>query len=88
MRKYAKGKVWSRVIWDAAAVGWLLNDDHRLMLDGLVPAPVPEYDHHYSQDPTRPLCRMIYHIYRDALLADLFRHIQGDTGSLDAPHQI
>lgn len=69
--EYAKGKVWSRVIWDVTAVGWLLNDQHRLMLDRLVPTPVPEYDHHCSADPSRPLCRMVYHIQRDALFADL-----------------
>ena len=69
--EYAKGKVWSRVIWDVSAVGWLLNDDNRLMLDRLVPTPVPEYSHHYSSDPSRPLCKMVYHIHRDALLMDL-----------------
>ena len=78
--QYAKGKVWSRVIWDVTAVGWLLNDGHRLMLDELVPTPVPEYDNHYTRDPSRPLCRMVYHIHRDALFADLFRHI-GGTGA-------
>ena len=74
--KTAKGRVWSRVIWDAAAVGWLLNDGSRLMLDSLVPTPVPEYDHRWSQDPGRPLCRMVYHIHRDALFADLVEHIR------------
>ena len=69
--EYARGRVWSRVIWDVTAVGWLLNDHHRFMLDSLVPTPVPGYDHHYSIDPSRPLCRMVYHIHRDALFADL-----------------
>ncbi len=73
--EYAKGKVWSRAIWDVTAVGWLLNDNNRLMLDRLVPTPVPEYDHHYSQAPGRPLCRMVYHIHRDALFSDLVKHI-------------
>ncbi len=77
--EYAKGKVWSRVIWDVTAVGWLLNDGNRLMLDRLVPTPVPGYDHHYSQDLSRPPCRMVYHIHRDALLADLVQHIAGET---------
>ncbi len=72
---YAKGKVWSRVIWDVAAVGWLLNDGNRLMLDRLVPAPVPGYDHHYSFDSSQPLCRTVYHINRDALFADLVEHL-------------
>jgi len=79
--EYAKGQVWSRVIWDVAAVGWLLNDDSRLMLDRLVPTPIPEYDHHYSQDASRPLCRMVYHIKRDALFSDLVRHIAAPAGS-------
>ena len=73
--EYAKGKVWSRVIWDVTAVGWLLNDHNRLMLDQLVPTPVPEYNHHYSPFPSKTLCRMVYHINRDALFADLVAHL-------------
>lgn len=73
--EYAQGKVWSRVIWDVTAVGWLLNDGNKLMLSKLIPTPIPEYDHHYAHDPRRPLCRYVYHINRDALLADLFAHI-------------
>lgn len=73
--EYAKGKVWSRAIWDVTAVGWLLNDGNKLMLSKLVPTPIPEYDHHYAHDPRRPLCRYVYHINRDALFADLFAHI-------------
>ena len=73
--EYAKGKVWSRVVWDVTAIGWLLNDDNRFMLHKLIPTPIPEYDHHYSQDPRRPLCRIAYHIHRDALLRDLFEHL-------------
>lgn len=73
--EYAKGKVWSRAIWDVTAVGWLLNDGNKLMLSKLIPTPIPEYDHHYSHDSRRPLCRYVYHINRDALFADLFSHI-------------
>ena len=72
---YAKGRVWSRVIWDVTAVGWLLNDGGRLMSDRLIPTPIPEYDHHYAMDFTRPLCRYVYQIHRDALFADLFAHL-------------
>lgn len=50
-----ENNVWSRVIWDVTAIGWLLNDDRRLLLDSLVPTPVPEYDHHYTLDPSRLL---------------------------------
>ncbi len=73
--EYAKGKVWSRVIWDATTIGWLLNDQSRLMLDKLISTPIPEYGHHYALDPRRPLCTYVYHINRDALFADLFAHI-------------
>lgn len=73
--EYAKGRVWSRAIWDVTAVGWLLNDGNKLMLSKLIPTPIPEYDHHYSHDPRRPLCRYVYYINRDALFADLFAHI-------------
>lgn len=73
--EYAKGRVWSRVIWDVTTVGWLLNDGRRFMLDKLIPTPIPEYDHHYAQDPRRPLCRYVYHINRDTLMGDLFAHI-------------
>ena len=64
-----------------AAVGWLLNDGNRLMLDRLVPTPVPGYDHRYSQDASRLPCRMVYHIQRDALFADLVQHIAEKTNS-------
>ena len=72
---YAKGRVWSRVIWDVTTIGWLLNDDNRFMDDKLIPTPIPEYDHHWAIDPTRPLCKYVYHIKRDPLMADLFAHV-------------
>ena len=69
---YAAGSVWSRTIWDVTAIAWLLNDNGSLMLDKLIPTPIPEYDNHYAFDPRRPLCSYVYHINRDALFADLF----------------
>ena len=72
---YAKGKVWSRPIWDVTAIGWLLNEGDRFMLDKLVHTPIPEYDNHYAEDCRRPLCRMVYYIKRDALMGDLFNHL-------------
>lgn len=65
--------VWSRVIWDVTAVGWLLDDD--FMLDKLVPMPIFQYDHHYSFDCRRPFMRYVYHINRDALFEDLFKKL-------------
>ena len=72
---YAAGKVWSRAIWDVTTIGWLLNDDDRLMLSRLIPTPIPQYDDHLSTDTRRPLCRCVYHIERDALFGDLFAHL-------------
>ena len=73
--EYARGRVWSRVIWDVTAVGWLMNEKGNLMQDTLMPTPLPGYDHRYSFDEARPLCRYVYHINRDALFQDLFDHI-------------
>lgn len=70
--QYASGKVWSRVIWDVTAVGWLLNDRDRFMSSRILPAPIPQYDDHYGYDFTRhPIC-YVWHINRDALFQDLF----------------
>ncbi len=50
------------------------------MLDRLVPTPVPGYDHQYSPEPSGLLCRMVYHINRDALFSDLVSHIAAPDG--------
>ena len=75
--EYAKGKPWSRVIWDVTAIGWLLNDEDRLMNSRLMPTPIPEYDHRYAFDDARPLCRYVYHINRDALMECMLRILTG-----------
>ena len=74
-KTYAAGRVWSRAIWDVTTIGWLLNADGRFMLDRLETTPIPEYDHHYSRDCRRPLCKYVYHIDRDALMGDLFEKV-------------
>lgn len=74
--EYAKGKPWSRTIWDVTGIGWLMNDEAKqLMRDKTVPRPIPEYDHHLSWDFRRLPCKMVYHVNRDGLLDDLFRHL-------------
>jgi inosine-uridine nucleoside N-ribohydrolase len=72
---YAAGRAWSRPIWDVTAVGWLLNDGGKFMIDKLMHLPIPEYDNHYAFDPRQPLCRYVFHIHRDALFNDLFMKI-------------
>lgn len=81
--EHAKGKPWSRIIWDVTAIGWLMNDETKqLMRDKTAPRPIPEYSHHLSWDFRRPPCKMVYHINRDGLMADLFSHLApNDPGS-------
>jgi inosine-uridine nucleoside N-ribohydrolase len=66
---------WTRSIWDVTAVGWLLEGD--FMLDRLEHIPIPQYDHHYSFDPTRHFYRYVYHINRDKLFRALFEALAG-----------
>lgn len=70
--RYARGTAWSRVIWDVSAVAWLLDKGDRYVRDRVVPAPIPEYDHHYGQDFTRHPIRQVWQVSRDALFTDLF----------------
>lgn len=73
--RYAAGKPWSRVIWDISVVAWLLDESGSWMRDEVIPAPIPQYDHHYSFDPRRhPIC-CVRAIDRDAVFEDLFRRL-------------
>lgn len=75
---YARGKVWSRAIWDVTTIAWLLNDDHRFLLDKLIPTPLPGYDHRWQHPEGTPLCRYVFHVHRDNLFADLFTVLAGE----------
>lgn len=69
---YADGKPWTRVIWDVTAVAWLVGDFTKSIL---IPSPIPEYDHHYGNDPTRHMINYVYHVDRDKLVQDLFERL-------------
>ena len=69
---YAKGKPWSRVIWDVTAVAWLLNDGGRFLDSRLEPSPIPQYDGHYSFDSRRHPLRYVTQVNRDCLFEDVF----------------
>ena len=73
---YAKGKAWSRCIWDVSAIAWLLNDKNKFMDSYKIPALIPQYDNTYSTDPTRHPIRYVYHVYRDAIFTDLFTKLR------------
>ena len=70
---YAKGKTWSRVIWDVTAVAFVC--DPGTLASRLIPAPIPEYDDHYASDPSRHFIRYVYQIDRDGLMGRLVERI-------------
>lgn len=75
MEKHFGGKPWSRILWDVTAVAWLFNDENRFMKAYSIPAPIPEYDNHYSFQPQRPPMTYVYHIKRDELMTDMFEKL-------------
>lgn len=72
---YAKGRPWSRVIWDISSIAWLLNQSGKLMQGRAEVSPIPEYDHHYGYDSRRKMIHYVYKVNRDAILEDLFTRI-------------
>lgn len=71
---YAKGKPWSRVIWDVTAVAWLFNRNEEFMLSRLVPTPQIR-DGQYRPRNDAPLMAYVYKIWRDPLFEDLFSRL-------------
>lgn len=69
VRSYCQSPVWSRIIWDVTAVGWLMGKE--LMADVTIPSLIPQYDHHYSYCESRHPMKYVYYINRDGLLQDL-----------------
>lgn len=64
----------SRILWDVAAVSWLLNTDNRFMLSRVESLSIPEYSLQYAYDPERKM-RYVYYIKRDSILKDLFEKL-------------
>lgn len=76
---YAKGKPWTRVIWDVTAVAWLLDEAGEMLYERVMPRPVPEYDHRWGENPHAPVCKYVYYVNRDALLRDLVGRLTGES---------
>jgi hypothetical protein len=74
---YAKGKPWSRVIWDISTVAWLLDSEKKAVLDLAQPRPIIQYDHHYSFSPDRPQMNYVYEIHRDKVFEEMFTCLAG-----------
>jgi inosine-uridine nucleoside N-ribohydrolase len=61
---------WSKVIWDVAAIAYLLDADWTPSY--LAHSPIVTDQGTYSFDKRRHLIRSAYHVNRDAILGDLF----------------
>ena len=72
---YAKGRPWTRVIWDVCAVAFLTGADKFLGSD-IRPMRLPTYDHSYEDNSDFDM-RYVYEIRRDALFCDLVKKIVG-----------
>lgn len=72
VKSYAEGRAWSRVIWDVAAVAYLLNEERRLLRSRLMPTPLPGYDHRWHFPEGTPPCRYVYYVSRDDIFTDMF----------------
>ena len=66
------GQSWTRVIWDIAAVSWLIGD---FSDSYLIASPIPEYGRPYGNDPRRHLIRYVYAINRDGIVTDMFTRL-------------
>ena len=68
---YAKGRAWTRVIWDAVAVAWLFNQRSRFMDYRMERKHLPSYNGQYEITPREDFMAYVYHVKRDALLNDM-----------------
>jgi purine nucleosidase len=66
---------WSKVIWDVAAVAWLI--DPSWVPTNLVHSPIVTAEGTWSFDDSRHLIRSAVHVRRDPIFADLFRKLAG-----------
>ena len=73
MEEKHAGTAWSRTIWDVNGIAWPLGGEGKLLWSRLIPTPLPGYDLKWHFPEGTPLCRYVFHIYRDHLFTDLFR---------------
>lgn len=72
---YAGGTSWTRVIWDAVAVGWLFNENSRFMDYRVERKHLPSYSGQYEISPKEDFMTYVYYVNRDALWNDMIRLI-------------
>lgn len=77
VEEWAEGPVWTKAIWDVAAVGWILNSEGRFMKERLVCRPQITGEGLYLFDQCGKPMNYVYRIERDALMTDLFGRLAG-----------
>lgn len=70
--RYAKGKPWTRIIWDVTAVSWLTCTENNFFRFRQEDNLIPQDDATYQRDPSRPIS-YVYMVKRDELFEDLFK---------------
>lgn len=73
----ADHKGWSKVIWDMAAVAWLLDANWTPSV--LIPTPVLSDNTTFSVDRRRHLMRYVTYVNRDAILRDFIGKLEART---------
>ncbi|HON92318.1 MAG TPA: nucleoside hydrolase [Sedimentisphaerales bacterium] len=61
---------WSKVLWDMAAIAWLVND--KWLPSNLVHSPIVTDNYTYSFDQSRHLIRVVSFVNRDPIFRDFF----------------
>lgn len=74
--------VWTKEIWDIAAVAWLVLPE--AVQSYPLATPRVASDGSYIYDPRRPPCRFAYRLNRDAIFADLYRRVGAEKESQGA----
>lgn len=69
VEKQYEHEIWSKPLWDVAAVAWLMPGE--LMLDRIVPTMVPQKDFCHSINPDGLPMLYVYYVKKDAITADL-----------------
>ena len=71
--KEAKTKAWGRVIWDIVTIAWFLREEG--FESEIIPAPVPGYDHKWSEGGNGKPVRVITHIDADTVFDELYSRL-------------
>lgn len=72
---YAKGRPWTRIIWDVCAVAWLFNENNRFMRSQEEKILLSDYNGFYERESLPFTMKYVYSINRDELMYDLIKKV-------------